>query len=37
MPLVLTVSLIIAVVAVVVGVGGYLIDSSAESYDNNDK
>jgi hypothetical protein len=37
MPLVLTVALIIAAVAVVVGVGGYLIDTSAESYDNNEK
>ena len=36
MPLVVTVGLVIAVVAIVVGVGGYLIDSSAEPYDKNE-
>jgi hypothetical protein len=35
MPLVLTVGIVIAVVAVVVGVGGYLIDTSAEPYDKD--
>jgi hypothetical protein len=34
MSLVLTVAVVIAVVAVVVGVGGYLIDASAEPYDD---
>jgi hypothetical protein len=36
MPLVLTVTLIVIAVAIVVGVGGYLIDSSAEPYDDKD-
>jgi len=33
-PLTLTVGIIVVCVAVVIGIGGYLIDSSAEPYDD---